>query len=234
MAASGTDDLDDGFDVDELDAGSILGQVVLATVNDNFEEGLDFNENHAGDLRVNLLLVDASGNREEGIDYEEDDDFAGGGNLVTAMAGIRANGNGVDGGDAGIKIREKGEGDLRADVNGVETNDNVSPDSGDDMRGLQVREDAAGSLVASVTNVQALRNEEHGIDVDENAPSGSETAEPAGGGNLTVALRNATALDNAGGFDIRADEAGAGAGTFSITNVTYVTAGGNVPPTVTP
>ena len=200
----------------------------MTTVNDNFEEGLDFNENDAGDLRVNLLLVEASRNREEGIDYEEDDDFAGGGHVVTTMAGIRANANGVDGGDAGIKIREKGEGDLRADVNGVETNDNVSPESDDDMRGLQIREDSAGSLTASVSNARALRNEEHGIDFDENAPASTETAEPTGGGNLTVRLANSTSLDN-GGSDLRADEAGVGTGLLTVVNVTFVTKGGNVP-----
>jgi hypothetical protein len=48
-------------------------------------EGLDFNENDAGDLRVNLSEVVANFNHEEGIDYEEDDDFAGGGDLVTIM-----------------------------------------------------------------------------------------------------------------------------------------------------
>ncbi len=229
-------DLDDGFDIDELNAGSIVGQVVLTSANGNFEEGLDFNENDAGDLRVNLLLVDASDNREEGIDYEEDDDFAGGGDLVTTMAGIRASRNGQDGGDAGVKIREKGEGDLRAAVTGIETSDNVSPLSDDDMRGLQLREDAAGSLFADVAAATSRGNEEHGIDFDENAPSADpedgEAPEPAGGGNLTVVLRDSTALGN-GGSDIRADEAGAGAGLFTVVNmvvnVNYVTKGGNVP-----
>ena len=60
----------------------MLGSIFLSAANDNFEEGFDFNENHAGDLRVDMLFVEASRNGEEGIDYEEDDDFAGGGDLV--------------------------------------------------------------------------------------------------------------------------------------------------------
>ena len=102
------EDLDDGFDIDEYNDGSIRGSLRRVVASNNYEEGLDFNENNAGDLRVDLTTVEASGNREEGIDYEEDDDFAGGGDLVTTMTGITANGNGVDGGDGGVKIREKG------------------------------------------------------------------------------------------------------------------------------
>ena len=78
-------DYDDGFDIDEYNDGGIFGQVVFSYGQRQLEEGLDFNENNAGDLRVNLLLVEANGNREEAIDYEEDDDFAGGGDLVTTM-----------------------------------------------------------------------------------------------------------------------------------------------------
>ena len=33
-------DFDDGFDIDELDGGDILGQIVLSSANDNFEAGL--------------------------------------------------------------------------------------------------------------------------------------------------------------------------------------------------
>ena len=94
-------DLDDGFDIDESDDGSIVGIVFLSSANNNYEEGFDFNENHAGDLRVDMRQVEASGNGEEGIDYEEDDDFAGGGDLVTTMVHVTANRNGAIGGDAG-------------------------------------------------------------------------------------------------------------------------------------
>ncbi len=219
-------DFDDGFDIDELDGGDILGQIVLSSANDNYEQGFDFNENDAGDLEVNMLLVEANDNSEEGIEYEEDDDFAGGGNIAATLLGIRANGNGANDGDAGLKLREKGEGDLTATLNGIETLQNL-------VSGVLLREDAAGSLLADVTAATSRGNADRGIDFDENAPSASEASEPAGGGNLTVALRNSTALDNVG-LDLRADEGGAGAGTLTITNVTFGTNGGGVTPTITP
>jgi hypothetical protein len=203
-------DLDDGFDIDELNDGSILGQVVLTTVNDNFEEGLDFNENGAGDLRVNLLLVEANGNREEAIDYEEDDDFAGGGDLVTTMAGIRANANGADGGDGAIKIREKGAGALQAALHGIETRDNL-------YDGVNVREDATGSLAAAIARASSTGNAGEGIVFDER-----------GDGDLTATLSHSTALSN-GGADVYAAEASTGTGLLTLVNVTYLTAGGNVP-----
>ncbi len=75
--------------------------MILTPANDNYEEGFDFNENNAGDMRIDFSLSEASRNREEGIDLEEDDDFAGGGELVTTMIGVKANGNRA--GDAGVK-----------------------------------------------------------------------------------------------------------------------------------
>jgi hypothetical protein len=106
-------DLDDGFDIDEYNPGSILGTVVGSSASHNFEEGLDFNENNAGDLRVDLSRVEASGNGEEGIDLEEDDDFGaagdpngGGSDLVTVMTGIKTMDNG-DGADGALKIRRR-------------------------------------------------------------------------------------------------------------------------------
>lgn len=218
------DDLDDGFDIDEYNDGSIIGRVVLSSASNNFEEGFDFNENNAGDFRVDMSFAEASGNREEGIDFEEDDDFAGGGELVTTLVGIKANGNGADGGDGGLKIREKGEGNLQATVTGVETSNNV-------IGGISVREDAAGNLVASITAATSLGNTGHGIDFDENSS-----------GNLTASVASSTSSSNTL-FGIRADQqlaAGAGVGTLQLTTVTLTgnsggtTTGSNVMVTTMP
>ncbi len=209
-------DLDDGFDIDEYDEGSILGSVVLSAAVDNFEEGFDFNENNAGDLRVNMLYVDASGNREEGIDYEEDDDFAGGGDLVTVMYGIRANGNGADGGDAGLKIREKGVGELSATVQGVETSQNL-------IGGISIREDNVGSLVASIVKATSEGNAGIGIDFDENRATTSDV------GNLAAAVTDATASNNTGA-GVRADQQTPGAGSLVLTRVTLAANAGGEPP----
>ena len=207
-------DLDDGFDIDEYNDGSILGTLFQTSANGNFEEGFDFNENNGGDLRVDLQQVEANGNGEEGIDYEEDDDFAGGGDLVTVMTHITANGNGTTTeGDAGLKIREKGNGNLDATVTDVETSNNL-------IGGISVREDDAGRLVSSITGATSLANGGRGIDFDEN-----------GTGDLPAAVSSSTASANAD-VDIRADESSTGAGVLYLSTVTAATSGGNVIPTV--
>jgi hypothetical protein len=197
-------DLDDGFDIDESGDGSVLGSVALSTASDNFEEGFDFNENDAGDLRVDMLLVEASGNGEEGIDYEEDDDFAGGGDLVTTMLLIRTNGN--KGGDAGLKIREKGVGNLVTTLRGVEASANLTG-------GISVREDAVGTLVSSISRATALGNAGHGIDFDENRSGASDI------GALTAEVAQSTSSNN-GGAGVRADSQTVLGGTLLLTAVT--------------
>ena len=149
-------DKDDGFDADEADAGDFLASVLLSTANDNFEEGFDFNENDAGDMRVTMKLSEASGNPEEGIDLEEDDDWQGGGDLVADLDQVTANGNTTADGHGGIKIRERGDGNLEAVVRGSEA-------SGNTAAGIHMREQAAGSLEATVTGATAGDNGLEGI-----------------------------------------------------------------------
>lgn len=205
------DDLDDGFDIDEYDDGSVIGVVAYTVASDNYEEGFDFNENNAGDLRVDLYQVVANGNREEGVDYEEDDDFAGGGDLVAGMLRVTTNGNGASGGDAGLKIREKGDGLLDVVLSRIEASNNV-------IGGLSVREDALGSLRAVVERASTLSNTGRGIDFDENAD-----------GDLTAALVGSTSTGNVD-VDLRADQQVPGAGSLKVRRASYVTTGGNVAP----
>lgn len=186
------EDQDDGFDIDEMDDGSIIGFLTHVDASDNFEEGLDFNENNAGDLRVDLTNVTANNNPEEGIDYEEDDDFAGGGDLVATMRNVTANGNG---GDGGLKIREKGAGSLQVDVTRVEANDNT-------VSGIAIREDADGSLVACIRAARTRGNAAHGIDFDENST-----------GDLTASVYGTISTAN-GAFGVRADQQLPGVGTL--------------------
>jgi hypothetical protein len=217
-------DLDDGFDIDEAGNGSVLGKVVLSAANDNFEEGFDFNENDAGDLRVDMEFVEASRNREEGIDYEEDDDFAGGGDLLVTMIGIRTNGNLA--GDGGLKIREKGVGNLDVTVNGVEASSNAT-------RGIQIREDDQGNLVSSIAKATTLGNGDHGMDFDENRVSTSDA------GDLTAVVANSSSSNNVGA-GVRADQQTPGVGTLLLSHVTTAgngggnTAGSNVTVTIVP
>lgn len=199
-------DLDDGFDIDEAGAGSILGQVVSSSANQNYEEGLDFNENGPGDLRVDLRDVEANGNREEGIDYEEDDDVAGGGHLVAVMERVTTIGNGADGGDGGLKIREKGEGDLDVTLTRIVALQNQ-------MAGVHVRETEAGDARVRITKAVSNGNTNtsgpgHGIEIREGSS-----------GSITVAeLTHATVSNNAG-FGVSVEN-----GTATLTGVS---GGGN-------
>lgn len=218
-------DLDDGFDIDEAGDGSVLGSVMLSEANDNYEEGFDFNENDGGDLRVDMLLVEASRNGEEGIDYEEDDDFAGGGDLVTTMELVKTDGN--RGGDAGLKIREKGEGSLDVTLKGVEASNNLTG-------GISVREDAVGTLTSAISRATAVANTGHGIDFDENRGSAADVM-----GILTAKVSQSKSSGN-GGAGVRADSQTPGVGTLLLKNVTLegntggTTTGGNVTVTIVP
>ena len=204
-------DFDDGFDIDEYNDGSVVGTVTSTVASNNFEQGLDFNENNAGDMRVDLSHVEATGNAEEGVEYEEDDDFAGGGDIVTTMTDMVTNGNGANDGDAGLKIREKGDGSVVAVISGAVSSDNA-------VGGILVREDAAGHLRGDIDKATTLGNDGRGIEFDEN-----------GAGDLAASLSDSTALTNTD-VDIRADQQAPGAGSFAVSNVTFATTSGNVAP----
>jgi hypothetical protein len=219
-------DLDDGFDVDESNEGSLIGTVAATTANDNFEEGFDFNENHEGDFRIDMTQVEASRNLEEGIDFEEDDDFQGGGDLITTLVGITADGNGP-GGDAGLKIRERGVGDIDATVRGAETVGNAigginireqaegslvtrieRATATGNLAGIAIREDDDGSLSAAIDRSTAAGNAGHGIDFDENAT-----------GALAATVQRSSSTEN-GGAGVRADQQVPGSGTLGLDGVT--------------
>ena len=202
-------DLDDGIDVDESNEGSLIGTVLQSSANDNKEEGFDFNENHAGGLRVDFTQSEASRNLEEGIDLEEDDDFQGGGDLIARLVGTTTDGNGP-GGDAGLKIRERGEGNLETDVRNAESNGNA-------IGGISIREDAGGSLQASLVQITTNGNASHGMDFDENST-----------GDLTASVTSSRSLSN-GGAGVRADQQLPGLGTLALTATTLAgNAGGSV------
>jgi hypothetical protein len=202
------DDLDDGFDIDEAGDGSITGQVTQSSANHNYEQGLDFNENDAGDLRVNLTDVEANDNLQEGIEYEEDDDVAGGGDVVTVMERITTNGNGAIEGDGGLKVREKGAGNLdvtlsniiasqnseagihlretdagdaRVSIDGAVTNGN----SGSTGHGIEVRESSSGSITAAtITNVTTSGNTGFGVSVENGTVNATNVKGGANGSGL--------------------------------------------------
>ena len=229
-------DLDDGMDVDESGDGALIGKVFASAANDNYEEGWDFNENDAGDFRVDMTLVEASRNLEEGIDFEEDDDFQGGGDLITTLIEIKANGNGP-GGDAGLKIRERGDGKIDATIRGAETNGNLTggislreqgtgdlsttieraTSSGNKTAGIAVREDDAGILTATIDQSTSGTNAGIGIDFDENST-----------GDLVATVKKTTVSANTGA-GVRADQGTTGIGSLALITVTLT---GNIGGTI--
>ena len=209
-----TTDLDDGFDIDEWDAGSILGRIVFSTASHNFEEGFDFNENNDGDLRVDMQLVQANGNGEEGIDLEEDDDFGNNGDLVSTMSGVVVIGNG-NGANGGLKIREKESGNLDVTLTGIYAADNFGS-------GIFVRESSGGSSVVRIDRATSIDNKLSLIDGELAGGHGIELLE-SGAGDLTATVATANASGNAG-FGVFGDETGAGAGTVGLQNVRFTAA----------
>lgn len=194
-------DFDDGIDVDESGDGDVRGQFVEVKANDNFEQGIDLNENEAGDLKVTMNGVEALRNRQEGIEFEEDDDFAGGGNIEAWLENITANGN--RGGDAGLKLREKGVGSVIAVIRNVEASNNTGA-------GVLVREDAAGDLTATVESASTIGNTGDGIRFDENSS-----------GNLDAQVLTAVSSNNTGA-GVAAEQATSGTGLLRITALTAV------------
>ena len=204
-------DLDDGFDIDEWDAGSIFATVVFSSASNNLEEGFDFNENNDGDLRVDMQLVEANGNGEEGIDLEEDDDFGDSGDLVAALNGIVTSGNG-NGADGALKIREKETGNLDVTLTNILSTGNFGS-------GIFVRESSGGSAVIRIDKALSSGNTLSLVDGELVGGHGIELLE-SGAGDLTATTSDANSSGNEG-FGVFGDETGAGIGTVTLDDVTY-------------
>lgn len=129
-------DLDDGFDVDEADAGSILGVVTNSDISNNLDEGLDFDEGGDGGYAIYLNKLVANGNGDEGIKVSEE----GSGDLVAKLRKVTAKANGA----AGVLLEEEEAGNLRVDINRLKTANN-------DGSGLEVTEDGDGDGNLRVT-----------------------------------------------------------------------------------
>ncbi|MBA2706207.1 MAG: hypothetical protein H0U59_00180 [Gemmatimonadaceae bacterium] len=203
------EDYDDGIDVDEAGTGNIEGRFQQVVVNGNFEQGVDLNENNEGDLRVVMNQVEASDNAEEGIEFEEDDDFAGGGDIIALLTNITTLRNGANDGDAGLKLREKGAGNLFARIVNATSSDNL-------IAGILLREDAAGNLDGTLVNAVANGNADDGIRFDEN-----------GAGNLEARIQRASAANNADAGFAAEQHIAAGSTDTGILRIQGLTATGN-------
>ena len=201
-------DLDDGFDIDEYNDGSIFASIKLTVATNNLEEGFDFNDNNAGDLDVDMQQVSAIGNGEEGIDLEEDDDFGGGGDLVAVMNNIVTIGNG-NAADGGLKIREKEVGSLDVTLTNILSVDNFGS-------GIFVRESGAGD--SAVTIESALVSGSKVSDFGEGEFGGGHGIEilESGAGKIWWERWRIPILRGTSAFGVFGEETGAGTGAVTL------------------
>lgn len=108
----GDADTDDGFDIDEAGAGSIIGKIHNLTVTNNFDEGLDFDEEDAGGFDLKIVAVSAFNNEDEGIKASEEDE----GSINISLKAINLQGN--NGSKEDSEIEEEDEGTVAVTVNG--------------------------------------------------------------------------------------------------------------------
>lgn len=199
-----SEDFDDGIDVDEAGEGDLVGRLDDVLASGNFEQGVDLNENGPGDLRARMVDVRAIANAEEGIELEEDDDVAGGGGIEAELLRVTVRANGANGGDAGLKLREKGDGDLAARLVDALALDNRMAAGEDAIDGILLQEDETGNLSADLLQAIARRNSGDGIQLEENEA-----------GDLDGRIRRSTASGNDGaGADLAQAVPGAGSVEF--------------------
>jgi len=159
-----------------------------------------------------MVDVQAVANAEEGIEFEEDDDVAGGGGIDAELVRVTARANGANGGDAGLKLREKGDGNLVARLVETVSVDNRMTSDEEAIDGILLQEDETGDLTADLVGATARRNSGDGIQLEENED-----------GDLDGRIRRSTASGNDGaGADLEQVDPGEG-----IVEFTQFTAPGN-------
>jgi hypothetical protein len=189
-------DLDDGFDIDEADDGSILGTLAAAELVDNFDEGFDVDEAGEGGVEVDIRDVDGAGNTDESIKISEEDD----GDVLAGLRRVAANAS-VDG--DGIEIEEEGDGSTI-----VAVRDSVVDDNGGD--GLKLEEADDGDLTVELRKIEVLRNGDDGVVLSE-----SDEDDPTDG-VLSGEIRDSRIADNG---DVQLVEEG---GTVTLRKVSFV------------
>jgi Right handed beta helix region len=187
-----SEDFDDGIDVDEGGDGDLIGRFHDVAVNRNFEQGVDLNENGPGSLRAFMVDVRAAQNFEEGIEFEEDDDVEGGGDIEADLQRVTTRRNGSAGGDAGLKLREKGDGNLTARLAHAVSLNNRMTSEEDPISGILVQEDESGDLSLDLVQAVARLNSGAGVTLVQ---------EPDGVGQADVV--NLTSVGNDGGPILR-------------------------------
>lgn len=132
------EDLDDGFDIDEEDAGDLVVVVSRSEVNDNRDEGMDMDEAGEGSIVGTVVKTEASRNGDEGYKASEAD--AGDNTADISMSTFEGAGNDQ------IEVESEG-----GDGSGIVTVDiSKITSTGAEGSGVKAVEDDGGAVFVTV------------------------------------------------------------------------------------
>jgi hypothetical protein len=173
-------DLEDGFDIDENDEGSVWAQFVNVTANGNEDEGIDLDETYNGSIEMSGNNIVANDNFGAGIQLTESEDEPDtDGDIILDLSHVTAN----DSRDSrGIRIEEFQAGDVVGQIVQATFDNN-------DSDGVRIECIDDGAIDFRFTKVDFTNNGGDGLQVEENG---------------TVVLVN-TVFDNNDDDDINTD-----------------------------
>ena len=146
------EDLDDGFDIDEEDAGDLIVSVSRSQVNDNRDEGMDMDEAGEGSIVGTVTKTEASRNGDEGYKASE----AGPGDNTADISKSRFE----DAGNDQIEVEsEDGDGSGTVTVNVSKITS-----TGADGSGVKAVEDDGGAVFVTVDKSTLTGNGEWGVE----------------------------------------------------------------------
>ena len=146
------EDLDDGFDIDEEDAGDVILSVDRSEVSDNFDEGMDMDEAGEGSIVATVTQTEASRNGDEGYKASEAD---GGDNTATIDRSTFE-----DAGNDQIEVESEdgdGSGTVTVDLSRVTS-------TGAEGSGVKAVEDDGGAVEVTVSRSTLTGNGEWGVE----------------------------------------------------------------------
>lgn len=148
------EDLDDGFDIDEEDAGDLIVVVSRSEVNDNRDEGMDMDEAGDGSIVGTVTKTEASRNGDEGYKASEADAGDNTANISKSTF--------EDAGNDQIEVEsEVGDGSGTVTVNVSKT---VS--TGAEGSGVKAVEDDGGTVLVNVDKSTLTDNGEWGVEAE--------------------------------------------------------------------
>jgi hypothetical protein len=135
-------DVDDGFDIDEADPGSMFVTVTGSVMDGNLHEGFDFDEEDAGDITATYIDTTASGNTDDGYKHSEE----GEGGVFGLVSGSSA----TDNGGVGFVFEEEDAGYV-----GVAVLDSATSGNDDGELGLEVvqEDEGMGNLLVAASDI---------------------------------------------------------------------------------